>query len=62
MNIVPTGKFARLLAALDEIGRPVHPTWPADRIALHVRYVVGSIPPGMRAEDFADIALHWIAQ
>jgi hypothetical protein len=62
LNIVPSGKFARLLEALAEIGRPVHPSWQAARIAEHVRYVAGPIPYGLRAEDFADVALHRIAQ
>ncbi len=55
-------KFDRLMKALDEIGRPAHPSWPAARIAAHIRAALGPIPHGMRAEDFADIALHRIAQ
>lgn len=55
-------KFERLLSALAEIGRPVHPSWPASKVAEHIRYVAGPIPHGLRAEDFADIALSRIAQ
>jgi len=64
VSIVPGagGKFARLAEALAEIGRPVHPSWGSAKVAEHIRYVVGPLPHGLRAEDFADIALHRIAQ